>query len=116
MAPAPASETHKWCLDSLEKFTGYATSNDVVNYILSITDEEELRDFLNGILAPLNAEKRSFMDELVKKINFSHRQKQQDARLSVESYRLYQKPQIVEETFDKQKNKKSTRNKRKLGR
>ena len=49
MPQSYASDTHKWCLDNLEAFTGYSASNDVINYMLSIDEESELREFLQGI-------------------------------------------------------------------
>ena len=105
-----ASDAHSWCLQSLEKLTGYTTSKDIVNYIMSIENEDDLKDFLNGILQPLNAEKTTFINELIKKIDFSNRSSQYANNTSVETYRIYAKENAEEPIATKSKGKKNRNN------
>ena len=111
MGTHAASDTHSWCLKSLEKLTGYSTSRDIVNYILSIESEDELRDFLNGILTPLDEEKKQFINQLVLKIDFGGRRSQRAGNISVETFRLSQKQQNDEPVMRQKSKKKRNRNK-----
>ncbi|XP_075249182.1 activating signal cointegrator 1-like [Convolutriloba macropyga] len=110
MGTHAASDTHSWCLKSLEKLTGYSTSRDIVNYILSIESEDELRDFLNGILTPLDEEKKQFINQLVLKIDFGGRRSQLAGNMSVETFRLSQKQQNDEPVMRQKSKKKRNRN------
>ncbi|XP_031425115.1 activating signal cointegrator 1 isoform X2 [Clupea harengus] len=60
----------RWCVDELHKNFGLEACDDIVKYILSIDNVEEIVEYVGDLLGGTDGKKKLFIDELVKRWRF----------------------------------------------
>ncbi|KAG9331208.1 hypothetical protein JZ751_019751 [Albula glossodonta] len=55
----------RWCVDQLNHTFGLEASDDIVQYILSIDNAEEMAEYVGDLVQGTEGRKRQFIDELV---------------------------------------------------
>ena len=58
----------RWCVDQLQNSFGLEASEDVVRYILSVDNADELVEYVGDLLQGTDGKKREFIDELLKRV------------------------------------------------
>uniref|UniRef100_A0A3B4B1T5 Activating signal cointegrator 1 n=1 Tax=Periophthalmus magnuspinnatus TaxID=409849 RepID=A0A3B4B1T5_9GOBI len=57
----------EWCVDQLHHRFGLEACEDIVKYILTIENQEELEEYVGDLLQGTDGRKRHFIDELLKR-------------------------------------------------
>ncbi|XP_042331074.1 activating signal cointegrator 1 isoform X2 [Sceloporus undulatus] len=63
-----AGELLCWCMEQLRGSFGLDVGEELVQYILSIEDEEEIRDYVADLIQGTDGKKKQFVEELVAKL------------------------------------------------
>ncbi|KAI1889412.1 hypothetical protein AGOR_G00162610 [Albula goreensis] len=63
----------RWCVDQLNHTFGLEASDDIVQYILSIDNAEEMAEYVGDLVQGTEGRKRQFIDELVARWQSSRR-------------------------------------------
>ncbi|TTA54983.1 Activating signal cointegrator 1 [Bagarius yarrelli] len=99
---------HGWCVEQLNRRFGLEASDDIVQYILSISDVDEIVEYVSDLLQGTEGKKRDFLDELL--VRWRRCQKQQDR----EPERNLVRTEGPDLTKDTQKKKRKGRNKQEV--
>lgn len=97
-----------WCVEQLNSQFGLEASDDIVQYILSISDEDEIVEYVGDLLQGTEGKKKDFLDELLAR--WRSCQKQQDR----EPERNLMRTEGPDPTKDTQKKKRKGRNKQEV--
>ncbi|KAK7912409.1 hypothetical protein WMY93_012620 [Mugilogobius chulae] len=73
----------EWCVDQLHHRFGLEACEDIVKYILTIENREELEEYVGDLLQGTDGRKRHFIDELLKRWERSQRTSADTAGLYV---------------------------------
>ncbi|KAL2088449.1 hypothetical protein ACEWY4_015348 [Coilia grayii] len=57
----------RWCVDQLHNNFGLEACDDIVQYILSIDNDEEIAEYVGDLLGGTDGKKKLFIDELVRR-------------------------------------------------
>uniref|UniRef100_A0AAV2LTM8 Activating signal cointegrator 1 N-terminal domain-containing protein n=1 Tax=Knipowitschia caucasica TaxID=637954 RepID=A0AAV2LTM8_KNICA len=63
----------QWCVEQLHHRFGLEACEDIVKYILTIENREELEEYVGDLLQGTDGRKRHFLDELLKRWERSQR-------------------------------------------
>ncbi|XP_030622009.1 activating signal cointegrator 1 [Chanos chanos] len=55
----------RWCVDQLNNNFGLEASDDIIQYILSIDNQEEIAEYVGDLLQGTDGKKKQFIDELL---------------------------------------------------
>ncbi|KAF7703324.1 activating signal cointegrator 1 isoform X1 [Silurus meridionalis] len=99
---------HRWCVEQLNSQFGLEASDDIVQYILSISDIDEIIEYVGDLLQGTDGKKKEFLDELL--VRWQHWQKVRDREPELIAMRT-EGPDAAKDT---QKKKRKGRNKQEV--
>lgn len=97
----------EWCVDQLHHRFGLEACEDIVKYILTIENREELEEYVGDLLQGTDGRKRHFIDELLKRWERTQRPTADPAGLFVlkESVTAAEPPDTSKDSQKKSKRK-----------
>ncbi|KAB5558860.1 hypothetical protein PHYPO_G00022060 [Pangasianodon hypophthalmus] len=99
---------HRWCVEQLNSQFGLEASDDIVQYILSISNVDEVVEYVGDLLQGTEGKKKEFLDELLERLRRC--KKQQDREPEV----ILMRTEGPDTTKDTQKKKRKGRNKQEV--
>ncbi|KAG7327256.1 hypothetical protein KOW79_008862 [Hemibagrus wyckioides] len=99
---------HRWCVEQLNSQFGLEASDDIVQYILSISNVDEIVEYVGDLLQGTEGKKKDFLDELL--VRWRRCQKQQDREPDL----ILMRTEGPDPTKDTQKKKRKGRNKQEV--
>ncbi|KAK2869512.1 hypothetical protein Q7C36_001383 [Tachysurus vachellii] len=99
---------HRWCVEQLNSQFGLEASDDIVQYILSISNVDEIVEYVGDLLQGTEGKKKDFLDELL--VRWRRCQKQQDREPEL----IHMKTEGPDPSKDTQKKKRKGRNKQEV--
>ncbi|XP_017334264.1 activating signal cointegrator 1 [Ictalurus punctatus] len=99
---------HRWCVQELHSQFGLEASDDIVQYILSISDEDEFVEYVGDLLQGTEGRKKEFVDELLERWRRCQKQQDRDTDL------ILTRTEGPDTTKDTQKKKRKGRNKQEV--
>ncbi|XP_053490089.1 activating signal cointegrator 1 [Ictalurus furcatus] len=99
---------HRWCVQELHSQFGLEASDDIVQYILSISDEDEFVEYVGDLLQGTEGKKKEFVDELLERWRRCQKQQDRDTDL------ILTRTEGPDTTKDTQKKKRKGRNKQEV--
>ncbi|XP_032089021.1 activating signal cointegrator 1-like [Thamnophis elegans] len=88
---AAAAALVSWCTGQLRGTFGLDVSEEIIQYILSIDDEEEIREYVTDLIQGRDGQKKCFIDELVARWK-------QSRSTTLDPLPLYQKKDDISDT------------------
>ncbi|KAF4082893.1 hypothetical protein AMELA_G00133830 [Ameiurus melas] len=99
---------HRWCVEEFNSQFGLEASDDIIQYILSISDEDEIVEYVGDLLQGTGGKKKEFVDELLERWRRCQKQQGRDTELIVT------RTEGPDTTKDTQKKKRKGRNKQEV--
>ncbi|GAA6091904.1 activating signal cointegrator 1 [Tachysurus ichikawai] len=99
---------HRWCVEQLNSQFGLEASDDIVQYILSISNVDEIVEYVGDLLQGTEGKKKDFLDELL--VRWRRCQKQQDREPEL----ILMRTEGPDPSKDTQKKKRKGRNKQEV--
>ncbi|XP_060796409.1 activating signal cointegrator 1 [Neoarius graeffei] len=99
---------HRWCVEQLKSQFGLEASDDIVQYILSISNVDEIVEYVGDLLQGTEGKKQEFLAELLER--WRRCQKQQDREPEL----IPMRAEGPDTTKDTQKKKRKGRNKQEV--
>uniref|UniRef100_A0A3B4B3G4 Activating signal cointegrator 1 n=1 Tax=Periophthalmus magnuspinnatus TaxID=409849 RepID=A0A3B4B3G4_9GOBI len=101
----------EWCVDQLHHRFGLEACEDIVKYILTIENQEELEEYVGDLLQGTDGRKRHFIDELLKRWKRTQRPSMDTAGLFVLKESVPSAADSPPDTTSQKKSKRKGRNK-----
>ncbi|KAG9267085.1 activating signal cointegrator 1 isoform X1 [Astyanax mexicanus] len=103
----------RWCVDQLNNNFGLEASEDIVQYILSINNADEIVEYVGDLLQGTEGSKKQFIDELVERWQRCRRQADSGPELILRRETVTESPDS-EVSNTQKKSKRKGRNKQEV--
>ncbi|KAL1007676.1 hypothetical protein UPYG_G00090070 [Umbra pygmaea] len=96
----------RWCVDQLHHNFGLEASEDIIQYILSIDNADEIAEYVGDLLQGTDGRKKQFIDELLDKLRQCQQQSpDSDVQFPINTVSGTDVPDISKDTQKKPKRK-----------
>ncbi|MBN3314068.1 TRIP4 protein, partial [Atractosteus spatula] len=104
----------RWCVDQLNRNFGLDACDDIVQYILSIENAEEIREYVGDLLQGTEGKKQQFMDELLDRWHRSRQPASESIQLYLKKETVADVPEVLKGMDSLKKSKRKGRNKQEV--
>nr|XP_006629131.2 PREDICTED: activating signal cointegrator 1 [Lepisosteus oculatus] len=104
----------RWCVDQLNRNFGLDACDDIVQYILSIENAEEIREYVGDLLQGTEGKKQQFMDELLDRWHRSRQPSSESIQLYHRKETVADVPEVLKGMDSLKKSKRKGRNKQEV--
>uniref|UniRef100_A0AAR2LE46 Activating signal cointegrator 1 n=2 Tax=Pygocentrus nattereri TaxID=42514 RepID=A0AAR2LE46_PYGNA len=95
----------RWCVDQLNNKFGLEASDDIVQYILSIDNADEIAEYVGDLLQGTGGKKKQFIDELLERWQWCRKQADSGPELIPMRETVTESPDVTKDTQKKAKRK-----------
>ncbi|XP_066503989.1 activating signal cointegrator 1 [Hoplias malabaricus] len=95
----------RWCVEQLNKSFGLEASDDIVQYILSINNADEIAEYVGDLLQGTEGKKKQFIDELLERWQLCRKQTDGGPGLVLMKEAVMEGPDVSKDTQKKSKRK-----------